>query len=343
MRTKDLTPTRLPDRLRDTQRLLFVAKHAKWTGGLHPDDGNHALYHRETREILAALGMPLVIADNYGELFMPPDADFVFPLLNRGGFFNSEMLLPLLCNRLGLPYVGASPIVRGLSDDKHLTKLEAAARGVPTAPWTLFRRGAPVDVLRCPPARRWVIKPNNSSASWGIRDAHDRVELAQAIAEIHALDHDALVEPFIEGSDVEVPVITINGEPAMLPMMIFEQGDPRHLRTYQEKRDLVDRSAKYSLKLFDDITMNDRLIAYTRKLAEIFRPFDYGRFEFRVDFATGEIRLLEVNLNCNLWSEKVFGRAAVAAGFSQAELIETIVAESMTRQLVAVGARQHAA
>ena len=167
--------------------------------------------------------------------------------------------------------------------------------------------------------------------------------LPQAIAEIHALDHDALVEPFIEGSDVEVPVITVNGEPAMLPMMIFEQADPAHLRTYQEKRDLVDRSAKYSLKLFDDITMNDRLIAYTRKLAEIFRPFDYGRFEFRVDFATGEIRLLEVNLNCNLWSEKVFGRAAVAAGFSQAELIETIVAESMMRQLVAVGARQHAA
>ena len=343
MRTKDLAPTPLPDRLRDTQRLLFLAKHAKWTGGLHPDDGNHALYHRETREILEALGMPIVVADNYGELFMPPDADFVFPLLNRGGFFNSEMLLPLLCNRLGLPYVGASPIIRGLSDDKHLTKLEAAARGVPTAAWTLFRRGAPVEVSRCPPALRWVIKPNNSSASWGIRDAHDRGELAQAIAEIHALDHDALVEPFIEGSDVEVPVITINGEPAMLPMMIFEQADPAHLRTYQEKRDLVDRSAKYSLKLFDDITMNDRLIAYTRKLAEIFRPFDYGRFEFRVDFATGEIRLLEVNLNCNLWSEKVFGRAAVAAGFSQAELIETIVAESMMRQLVAVGARQHAA
>jgi D-alanine-D-alanine ligase len=65
----------------------------------------------------------------------------------------------------------------------------------------------------------------------------------------------------------------------------------------------------------------------------VFRPFDYGRFEFRIDFETGEIRLLEVNLNCNLWSEKVFGRAAVAAGFTQADLIETIVAESMIRQL----------
>lgn len=342
MRTTDLTPTRLPDRLRDTQRLLFIAKHAKWTGGLHSEDGNHALYHRETREILEGLGMPLVVVDNYADLFTRPDADFVFPLLNRGGFFNSEMLLPLLCNRLELPYVGASPIVRGLSDDKHLTKLEAAARAIPTAPWALFRRGAPVDVSRCPPARRWVIKPNNSSASWGIRDAHDRVELAQAIAEVHALDHDAIVEPFIDGSDVEVPVVTIDGEPAMLPMMIFEQADPSHLRTYQEKRDLVDRSQKYSLNLFDDAEIGARLTRYTTEMAEVFRPFDYGRFEFRVDFSTGEIRLLEVNLNCNLWSEKVFGRAAVAAGFTQADLIETIVSESMIRQLVGFARRDAA-
>jgi D-alanine-D-alanine ligase len=342
MRTTDLLPTRLPDRLRDTQRLLFIAKHAKWTGGLHPEDGNHAVYHRETREILEGLGMPLLVADSYADLFVRPDADFVFPLLNRGGFFNSEMLLPLLCNRLGLPYVGASPIVRGLSDDKHLTKLEAAARGIPTAPWTVFRRGAPVDVSRCPPARRWVIKPNNSSASWGLRDAHNRAELAQAVAGVHALDHDAIVEPFVEGSDVEVPVITCRGEPAMLPMMIFEQADPSHLRTYQEKRDLVDRSQKYSLKLFDDPEIGARLTEYTRALAEIFRPFDYGRFEFRVDFSTGEIRLLEINLNCNLWSEKVFGRAAVAAGFTQADLIETIVAESMIRQLVGFARRDAA-
>ena len=49
----------------------------------------------------------------------------MFPLLNRGGFLNSEMMLPLLCTRLGLPYLGASPILRGLADDKHLSKMAA--------------------------------------------------------------------------------------------------------------------------------------------------------------------------------------------------------------------------
>lgn len=332
MRTNDLQPTRLPDHLRD-QRLLFIAKHARWTGGLHPEDGNHALYHREMRETLEAIGMPLLVADSYAALFDGPATDFVFPLLNRGGFFNSEMLVPLLCNRIGLPYLGASPIVRGLSDDKHLTKLEAAARGVPTAPWALFRRGAPIEVSRCPPARRWVIKPNNSSASWGVRDAHDRVDLGRAIAEIHALDHDAIVEPFIDGDDVEVPVITLDGEPTMLPMMLFAQDDPTRLRTYQEKRDLID-DVSYSIQGLDDPALSAAITTYMRQMVDIFRPFDYGRFEFRVDHTTGDVRLLEVNLNCNLWSEKLFSRSAASAGFSHADLIETIVAESMIRQIM---------
>ncbi|WP_052071751.1 D-alanine--D-alanine ligase family protein [Sphingopyxis sp. MWB1] len=342
MRTTNLAPTRLPAHLRDTQRLLFIAKHARWTGGLHPEDGNHAVYHCEMREALESLGMPLLVADDYAALFDQPAADFVFPLLNRGGFFNSEMLVPLLCNRLGLPYIGASPIVRGLSDDKHLTKLEAAARGVPTAPWSLFRRGAPADVGQCPPARRWVIKPNNSSASWGVRDAHDRADLARAVAEIHALDHDAIVEPFIEGSDVEVPVITLDGEPAMLPMMVFEQDDPAELRTYQEKRDLAHHVG-YAIKPLDDAALRQRIADYTQRMVGIFRPFDYGRFEFRVDVATGDVRLLEVNLNCNLWSQKLFARSAAAAGFSHTDLVETIVAESMSRQIGSNAAQRDAA
>jgi D-alanine-D-alanine ligase len=159
------------------------------------------------RETLEKIGVRLQLADSYEALFADPGCDFVFPLLNRGGFLNSEMLLPLLATRLRIPYLGASPILRGLSDDKHLAKLEAAARGVPTAPWAIYRRGAPVSHSRCPKAERLVVKPNASSASWGVREAGGWSGVRQAIAEIHAEGHDAIVEPFLVGSDVEVPVI----------------------------------------------------------------------------------------------------------------------------------------
>ena len=311
-------------------RILFIAKHARWSGGLHPEDGNHAVYHVEIRTILEGLGLNLTLADRFEALFEKPEVDFVFPLLNRAGFLNSEMLGPLLCTRLGLPFLGASPILRGLSDDKHLAKRAAVAAGVPTAPWAIYRRGAPVTEDGCPRAERWVIKPNASSASWGVRDATDWAGVRQAISELHEEGHDAIVEPFLEGSDVEVPVITI-GEPVILPKMIFRQADPSHLRTYYEKRDLIDRSAKYSLDHFEDAEISALISDYTRKLYAEYRPFDYGRFEFRLNERTGEVTYVEVNLNCNLWSEKVFGRAAKLAGLTHSELIETILADSLRR------------
>jgi D-alanine-D-alanine ligase len=329
--TASIEPRLIPAKAKERLRIMFIAKHAKWAGGLHPEDGNHALYHVETREILRSIGLNLSLEDDYRALFERPQADFVFPLLNRGGFLNSEMMLPLLCTRLGLPYLGASPILRGLADDKHLSKMAAAARGVPTAPWTIYRKGAPVDKARCPAGARLVIKPNASSASWGVQDAHDWAGAEAAIASIHAEGHDAIVEPFLNGSDVEVPVITVDGTPVVMPMMLFEQADPTHLRTYYEKRDLVERGHKYRLVDFDDAEWTPRIAAMTRTMAEEFRPFDYGRYEFRLDAETGRCDFLEVNLQANLWSQKVFGRSASKAGLSQAELIETILHEGLRR------------
>ncbi len=323
---------RIPAEAVERLRILFIAKHVFWEGGLHHEDGNHAIYHREMRDVLEEIGVNLLLADSYEALFADPGCDFVFPLLNRGGFFNSEMLLPLLATRLGIPFLGASPILRGLSDDKHLAKLEAQARGIPTARWAIYRRGAPVEPAICPRADRLVIKPNASSASWGVRDASDWTGARHAIGEIHEDGHDAIVEPFLDGSDVEVPVITCGGAPTIMPMMLFEQADPGHLRTYSEKRDLVEREQKYRLLPFGDGPWAECIADFTRRMAGALLPFDYGRFEFRFDERKGELHFLEVNLNCNLWSEKVFGRSAELLGWSQRDLIETILCESLARQ-----------
>jgi D-alanine-D-alanine ligase len=325
-------PTRLTADVRKNLRILFIAKHALGDGSLHSTDGNHSPYHYELKTILSGLFEQLSVANSYDALFNDPGVDFVWPMLNRGGFFNSEMLCPLLCERLGVPYLGANPILRGLADDKHLTKLEGKARGVPTCDWAVYRAGAPVEQQRCPKGNRFVIKPNNSSASWGIGDATDWAGVKEAVLRIHAEGHDAIVEPFMNGSDVEVPVITKDGAPFVMPPMLFKQADPSHLRTHAEKRDLVARDQKYTLVPFESDTAWNKIREMTLTLAEIFRPFDFGRFEFRFNEETGEINLLEVNLQCNLWSEKVYGRSAVLIGWSQADLIETIVAESLMRR-----------
>ena len=155
MTPPSISPRTIPEEAKQRLRILFMAKHAKWSGGLHQEDGNHALYHVETREILQGLGLNLTLADSYEYLFERPAVDFVFPLLNRGGFLNSEMMAPLLCTRAGIPFLGASPILRGLADDKHLTKMCAAAAASPLrpGPFTAAARRSILAAVR--PATGW--------------------------------------------------------------------------------------------------------------------------------------------------------------------------------------------
>ena len=329
--TRFAAPRSLPLEAKRALRIMLIAKHAKGRGELHPEDGTHAVYHCEMRETLEGIGVNLMVADEYSVLFERPNVDFVFPLLNRAGFLNSEMLVPLLCNRLALPYLGASPILRGLSDDKHLTKRAAVARGVPTAPWAVYRRGAPLDPALLPPGDHFVIKPNASSASWGVGDAFDWEGVREAVVALQDEGHDVIVESFIQGHDIEVSAITLNGEPFILPTQIVEQINPAQLRTYQEKRNLVGGQA-YEIRPLEAGVLQRTAETRAREMMREFMPFDYGRFEFRLDVATGEVQFLEVNLNCNLWSKKTISMAAQQMGWSHAQLIETILAESLDRQ-----------
>lgn len=313
-------------------KVMFLAKHAKATGEPDPEDGNHAVYHHEMRETLREIGLNLMVANSFDAICAKPDVDYVVTLLNRGGFLNSEMLAPLMLTRHGIPFMGASPIIRGLGDDKHLMKLAAQARGVPVTPWLIFRRGSGVPIEA--PTWEWkrlVVKPNASSASWGVGMFEDWADAAAHIEKVQAEGHDAIVEPHFGNGDAVLPVVGGDGV-VILPAMRFSMpGASDNFRSYEEKRALVD-APKETLERIEDADLAGKLEEYTRLMLPELWPFDYGRFEFRHDTQTGQLRFMEVNLSCNLWSKKTVSGAARLLGVSHAELVETILAHSMLRQ-----------
>jgi len=312
-------------------RMMFLAKHA--LGGGAPDavDGSHAVYHHEFLSTLREIGLNVAAANSYETLFDRPDADFVVPLLNRGGFVNSEMLAPLLLRRHNLPFLGASPILRGLSDDKHLMKCVAERRGVPVTPWMVVRRGQ-ADIPR--PDFGWdrlVVKPNASSASWGVKICAAWDEARTHAEALLASGHDVIVEGYAPLIDLAVPVIGADG-PWLLPGFGYYPADRvGEVRSYEEKRNLVD-SGEDPLEPVRDAGLAERLEQHVRALLPELWPFDYGRCEFRYDPASGDLNFMEVNLSCNLWSKKTISRSARSIGVSHAELVETILAHSLLRQ-----------
>lgn len=322
---------RIPPAAKASLKIMFLAKHALGDGSHDAQDGNHAVYHHEFRRTLESIGLDIVPANSFVALFDRPDADFVIPLLNRGGFENSEILAPLLLVRHGLPFLGASPILRGLADDKHLMKMAARHHGVPTADWAVFRKGQG----ECPPPsfcdRRLVVKPNASSASWGLKmvDGWDAAE--SHVRALHALGYDAVVEPWVPLVDVAVPVVGSRTGPWILPAMMYQPPDPQMARSYEEKRGIC-ASSDDPLVPVEDVSLRMDLEQKTRLLMRELWPFDYGRFEYRYDPVTGDVRFMEVNLSCNLWSRKTISRAAALIGVDHAALVETIVAHSLMRQ-----------
>lgn len=327
------TPLRIPESAKSRLRVMLLAKHAAKDGRPDAQDGNHAVYHHELRTTLEEIGLDVVAAESFEAIASKPHVDFVIPLLNRAGFVHSEMLAPLQLTRHGLPFLGAAPIIRGLTDDKHLAKVVAHSRGLATADWKLYRKTAgeivPPDFI----AERLIVKPNASSASWGIGLFDNWNDTADQIRWLHDRGHDAIVEEWVPLIDIGVPVIGgPSGRPWILPPMIYSPDDPLAVRSYEEKRGLVETQDLDPLRPVADATLVARLEAAVEPLLEEFWPFDYGRFEFRYDPVSGALSFMEVNLSCNLWSKKTISRSARTLGMSHRDVVESILAFSLGRQ-----------
>ena len=321
----------IPDADKARLKVMFLAKHALAQGEPDPADGNHAIYHHEMKVTLREIGLHVIPANSFEAIYGRPDVDYVVTLLNRGGFLNSEMLGPLMLTRHGIPYLGASPILRGLGDDKHLMKVAAQHRGVPVTPWLTVRRGqgeVPEPEFEW---ERLVVKPNASSASWGVGIYEEWAQAKEHAEGVLGEGHDVIIEPHFGTGDVVVPLVGADG-PFFLPAMRFRMpGQDDNFRSYEEKRALKD-APKETLEAIADQDLAGRLTEYTRQIMPELWPYDYGRYEFRHDAATGEVRFMEVNPSCNLWSKKTVSGAARLLGISHAELVETILAHSMLRQ-----------
>lgn len=320
----------LNDDAKKRLKVLFLAKWAEGDGSPDAVDGSHATYHVEIRETLRALGYNVEAASSYRRLFDNHDYDFLFTMLNRGGFVNSEMLGPLLSVFNKKPYFGASPIIRGLGDDKHLTKLAVRSRGVDTPDWMIVRRGAlSIDE----PNFEWsrlVVKPNASSASWGIGSFDNWADARAHIDKLLNEDHDVIIENQVKGFEIAVPIIGSRG-PWFLPPMRFYVDDPFAIRSYEQKRHLASKDT-VRLERLPQGALLDKVIGASRNLLPEFWPMDIGRVELKYDEEKDSLNFIEINLSCNLWSKKASAISAATIGVTHPQMLETLLVHSMHRQ-----------
>ncbi|MCL2047907.1 MAG: ATP-grasp domain-containing protein [Defluviitaleaceae bacterium] len=321
-------------------KLLFLAQFAPTNGRLlrepkTPEEKFYAeTFHIKVDEALAELNYEYFSTSDI-EYFIKNHTNYqlVWSTYNRIRFDNSELgvrnsevFVQSLCEYFRIPYIGAPPNIRALTEDKSLAKLLAKHIGIKTADWIV---ASPQHLLPnvAPFKGEYFVKPRFGSGSIGIDEScicrtwKDAVEKSEIF---FARNIDIIVEEYIEGVNYSVPVIgTTNCEPLIAVPHYSVSEKTRNIITYAQKR-FVDGSMKRLISR--DLTLNKQLEYLTKMYFSEMHPCDYARFDFIVEENSGIPYFLETNVLMNLGIHSGFVASFLDEYFSSYnEIIKYIV------------------
>jgi len=124
-------------------KLAFIAKYAPPLGSTAPvpairENAVYSKYHYDIYSILNRHFPNLITGTDATCVFEQHDhIDYIFSLLNRAPYRNSEIFISALAEYFGIPYLGSRPNIRALAEDKHLAKTMAKHCGIATAQWII--------------------------------------------------------------------------------------------------------------------------------------------------------------------------------------------------------------
>lgn len=158
----------------------------------------------------------------------PIPCDVVFPIVH--GTQGEDGVLQGLLTLMGLPFVGSDVLGSAIGMAKHVTKSLLRDAGVGTAPFCVLTASnqqqhtyaACVEALG---SARLVVKPSQQGSSVGVSCVHSAVEWQAAVQLALAYDHVALVEPFVEGREIECSVLGNDTLQVSVPGEVVKAGE----------------------------------------------------------------------------------------------------------------------
>lgn len=256
--------------------------------------------------------------------------DLVFNYSVGFGTRSREVMGPALCGLLGIPFTGSDAMALALASDKHTTKLHAVDAGIPTPEWHRVERLADLERLGTLPYDV-VVKPVYEGSSIGVRGplpAGEPESLARAIREIlHAYGQPVLLERFIPGYEITVPVI--GRTPGALHPVALRLGDALELGTIFSAATKAEAEGHgWTADLPVGPETRDRLSDFACRMHARLGCSDFSRSDFRVT-RSGELRFLEINPTSQLTDS--FSAAARAEGRDLAWIVGEIVESARVR------------
>ena len=247
------------------------------------------------------------------------------------GTYGEDGCVQGMLETMGIPYTGSGVLASALAMDKAMSKRVFEREALPTPHWMALEAGVPGSAIDTKLLGGYplVVKPNAQGSTVGLSIVKHPSELQPAIAKASEFDSLVLVEQFIEGRELTVPVI---GDEAF-PIVEIEP-----------KSGFYDYASKYT-KGASAYTcpakLDKELARHVRELAVESSQVLGCRGVTRVDFRLtedDEPYILEVNTLPGMTPTSLVPMAAAAKGLTYDQLVGRIldlaVADSRARKTV---------
>jgi D-alanine-D-alanine ligase len=247
---------------------------------------------------------------------------------------------------VGVPYVGPGAQVSRVAWDKPSAKAELREAGIPTPDWvalpheTFRELGAQqvldriMDRLGLP----LMVKPAQGGSGLGAHAVHQAEQLPAAMVGCFGYGDTALIERFVDGTDIAVTVVDTGSGPTALPAVEIVPADG-----------VYDYAARYTAgtttwhapaRLAPAVAQRVASIAVAAHRALGLR--DLSRVDLLVS-RDGQVQVLEVNVSPGMTETSLLPMAVQAAGLDLGVLLRDLVELAIERSAGVSRTRAHTA
>ncbi|MBI2251944.1 MAG: D-alanine--D-alanine ligase [Armatimonadetes bacterium] len=235
---------------------------------------------------------------------------------------------------MDLPYTGSDVLASALAMDKVKSKIVFKYHKILTPDWFSFNKEEylekKIDYLeKCLKKKKLnyplMVKPNSQGSTIGMNKVNSKIELEKAVDEALRYSSVILIEEYLKGKEISVPVLGINP----FPLPVIEIAHEEEFYTYEVKY----HSKKSTHIIPAELPKN--IYKKAQKLAVLTHKV-LGCFEIsRVDMIVledGKIYVLELNTIPGMTYSSLLPDSAVCAGISFNDLIYNLIVWALERK-----------
>lgn len=239
--------------------------------------------------------------------------DIAFPMLHGAG--GEDGVLHQTLQKAGLPWVGPGIEASRLTFDKAKTRERLIAHGIPVAGGqTIQSVDGPL-----PAVFPVVVKPARQGSSLGISVVSRAEDWFAALEKALALDSDVVVENYIEGREVSIPVIY--GDVFPVVEIVLTDG------WYDYQNKYVSDAAEYHVS---PSGLPDELCSLAAEACDACDAVGVLRVDFRID-SQGTPYVLEINTIPGMSDHSLVPLSVTGRGWSLAQFCDWCVKSAWPR------------